>query len=43
MLAVEAGRENTAGTFIQLPRDQIGRIAFYSVAFHESEQQIGIK
>ena len=43
MLTVEAGRENTAGTFIQLPRDQIGRIAFYSVAFHESEEQIGIK
>ena len=43
MLSVEPGRENTAGTFIQLPRDQIAKIAFYSVAFHESDQQIGIK
>jgi hypothetical protein len=43
MVSVEPGRENTAGTFIQLPRDQIARIAFYSVAFHESDQQIGTK
>jgi hypothetical protein len=43
LLSVEPGRENTAGTFIQLPRDQIARIAFYSVAFHESTEQIGTK
>jgi hypothetical protein len=43
MVSVEPGRENTAGTFIQLPRDQIAKIAFYSVAFHESDQQIGMK
>ena len=43
LLTVEAGRENTAGTFIQLPRDQIAKIAFYSVAFHESDEQIGSK
>jgi hypothetical protein len=42
-LAAEPGRESTAGTFIQLPRDQIAKIAFYSVALHESEQQIGVK
>jgi len=42
-LAVEAGRDSTAGTFIQLPRDQIARIAYYSVALHESEHQISAK
>jgi hypothetical protein len=42
-VSVEAGKENTAGTFIQLPRDQIERIAFYSVAFHESVKPIGTK
>lgn len=42
MLSIEPGN-GTAGTFIQLPREQIARIAFYSVAFHESDQQIGIK
>ena len=43
MLSIEPGKEGTAGTFIQLPRDQIAKIAFYSVAFHESDQQIGTK
>ena len=42
-LQIAANRSGTAGTFIQLPRDQIARIAYYSVAFHESEKQIGIK
>ena len=43
LVSVEAGKENQAGTFIQLPRDQIARIAFYSVAFYESDQPIGEK
>src|SRR4029450_2985020 len=42
-VSVEADKENTAGTFIQLPRDQIAKIAYYSVALHESDQQIGSK
>lgn len=42
-LQIQANRDGTAGTFIQLPRDQIARIAYYSVAFHESDTQIGTK
>lgn len=42
-LPVEANKDATAGTFIQLPRDQIAKIAYYSVAFHESDKQIGMK
>jgi hypothetical protein len=43
MVSAEGGKEASAGTFIQLPRDQIARIAYYSVAVHESDQQIGMK
>jgi hypothetical protein len=42
-LFLDPGKSGTAGTFIQLPADQIARIAFYSVAFHESDKQIGSK
>jgi len=42
-LPIEAGKNGTAGTFIQLPRDQIAKIAYYSVALHESDKQIGSK
>jgi hypothetical protein len=42
-LPIQANRDGTAGTFIQLPREQIARIAYYSVAFHESDKPIGTK
>jgi len=42
-LQILPNRDGTAGTFIQMPRDQIAKIAYYSVAFHESDKQIGIK
>ena len=42
-LSVDPGKGGQAGTFIQLPRDQIAKIASYTVAFHESDQQIGMK
>ncbi|HJZ55639.1 MAG TPA: hypothetical protein VKE74_11795 [Gemmataceae bacterium] len=42
-LYVEAGKQGPVGTFIQLPSDQIARIAYYSVAFYESDKPIGSK
>jgi|ERR1043165_1298113 hypothetical protein len=36
-LFVNGGEKGRAGTFVVLPPDQIARIAFYSVALHESE------
>ena len=42
-LQIGANGDSTAGTFIQLPRDEIAKIAYYSVAFHESDKQIGTK
>jgi hypothetical protein len=42
-LQIGANKDGTAGTFIQLPRDEIAKIAYYSVAFHESEKPIGSK
>ena len=42
-LPIGPNQDSTAGTFITLPRDQIAKIAYYSVAFHESDQQIGQK
>jgi hypothetical protein len=42
-LSIAANQGGTAGTFIQLPRDEIARIAYYSVAFHESDMPIGTK
>jgi hypothetical protein len=41
ILFVEGGKQGTVGTFIQLPPEQIARIAFYSVAFYEGEKAIG--
>jgi hypothetical protein len=41
--SVEPGKELPAGTFIQLPPDQIAKIAHYSVAFHEGDKPIGSK
>ena len=40
-LFVDPGKQGSAGTFIQLPSNQIARIAYYSVAFYESDKQIG--
>jgi len=40
-LFVQPDKQQNAGTFIQLPPEQIARIASYSVAFYESEQAIG--
>ena len=42
-LQVEPNKDGTVGTFINLPRDQIAKIAHYSVAFHESDKPIGTK
>ena len=42
-LQVGASADSSAGTFISLPRDEIAKIAYYSVAFHESEKPIGSK
>lgn len=42
-LQVEPNKDGAVGTFIQLPRDQIAKIAHYSVAFHESDKPIGTK
>jgi len=42
-LFLDPGKQGGAGTFLQLPPDQISRIAYYSVAFHESEKSIGSK
>jgi hypothetical protein len=43
ILSVDANKDGTAGTFIQLPPDQIAKIAYYSVALHESDKPIGSK
>ena len=38
---VEAGKQSGAGTFIFLPREEIAKIQYYSIAFHESANPIG--
>jgi hypothetical protein len=40
---VQPGKEAGAGTFIQLPADAISKITSYTVAFYESDKQIGAK
>lgn len=40
-LPVEPMKDGQVGTFIQLPRDEIAKIAFYSIALHESDRPIG--
>ncbi len=42
-LFLDPGKQGDAGTFLQLPPDQIARIAYYSVAFYESDKPIGAK
>jgi hypothetical protein len=42
-LFMDGGKDGLAGTFIQLPPEEISRIAYYSVAFYESDKQIGSK
>lgn len=42
-LSVQPGKEGSVGTFIFLPRDEIAKIAYYSIAFHESDMPIGSK
>ncbi len=41
VLDIEAGKTSPAGTFLFLPRDEIGRIYYYSIAFYESDMPIG--
>ncbi len=41
VLFVDGGKQGPVGTFIQLPLDEIARIASYSVAFYESARPIG--
>jgi hypothetical protein len=40
-LFLDGGKTMRAGTFIKLPPDQIAKIAYYSIAFHESDKPIG--
>ena len=40
-LEIQAGKDGGVGTFIFLPRDEIAKIHYYSIAFHESDQPIG--
>jgi hypothetical protein len=42
-LFLDPGKDGRVGTFINLPPDQIARIAFYTVAYYESDKQIGTK
>lgn len=42
-LFMDAGKQGNVGTFVALPPEQLSRIAYYSVALHENEKQIGSK
>lgn len=42
-LFLDPGKEAGVGTFINLPPAEIKKIAYYSIAFHESDAPIGSK
>ena len=42
-LFLDPGKDGPVGTFINLPPAEVKKIAYYSVAFHESDQLIGTK
>ena len=40
-LFVDGGKEGRVGTFINLPPEEIAKIAYYTIVFYESEKPIG--